>query len=110
MVHRPPSTVLENPFLRVEFNADGDITRIFDKQSNREVLTPNAVANQFQAFEDRPKDWDAWDVDIFYDDKMWLAEPATSIEMVENGELRQTVEIQRKILEQHLYPAYFSQP
>ena len=65
---------------------------------NREVLAPNAVANQFQAFEDRPKSWDAWDVDIFYDDKMWLAEPATSIEMVENGGLRQTVEIQRKIL------------
>ncbi len=91
-------SLLENDFLRVEFNADGDITRIFDKQANREVLAPNAIANQFQAFEDRPKDWDAWDVDIFYDDKMWLAEPATSIEMVENGELRQTIEIKRQIL------------
>ena len=98
-VDRPPSTVLlENTSLRVEFNSSGDITRIFDKQSQREVLAPNTIANQFQAFEDRPKDWDAWDVDIFYDDKMWLAEPATSIELVENGELRQTVEIQRKIL------------
>jgi alpha-mannosidase len=99
VVHRPPSTVtLDNAFLRVEFNADGDITRLLDKQSHREVLAPNSIANQFQAFEDRPKDWDAWDVDIFYDDKMWLAEPATSIEMVESGELRQTVEIQRRIL------------
>jgi alpha-mannosidase len=99
MVNGPTSIVLlENSFLRVEFNADGDITRIFDKQSDREVLAPNTVANQFQAFEDRPKSWDAWDVDIFYDDKMWLAEPATSIELVENGPLRQTVEIQRKIL------------
>jgi alpha-mannosidase len=98
-VSHPSSTIkLENSFLRVEFNSNGDITHILDKQSNREVLAPNAVANQFQAFEDRPKNWDAWDVDIFYDDKMWLADPATSVEMVENGDLRQTVEIKRQIL------------
>ena len=88
---------LENDFLIVEFNSNGDITRIFDKQSKREVLAPNSIANEFQAFEDRPKSWDAWDVDIFYDDKMWLAEPAMSITMVEDGELRQTIEIKRKI-------------
>jgi alpha-mannosidase len=89
---------LENSFLRVEFDKNGDISRIFDKQANREVLSPNTVANQFQAFEDRPKSWDAWDIDIFYDDKMWLPEPAHSIKMIEYGELRQTIEIQRKIL------------
>jgi alpha-mannosidase len=95
----PPSTVLlENDFLRVEFNPDGDITRIFDKQANREVLAPNSVANQFQAFEDRPSSWDAWDIEIFYDDKMWPAEPASSIQIVEYGELRQTIEIRRKIM------------
>ena len=88
---------LENDFILVEFNTDSDITRIFDKKANREVLAPNSIANQFQAFEDRPKSWDAWDVDIFYDDKMWLAESASSIKMVEYGELRQTIEIKRKI-------------
>ena len=89
---------LENKFIRVEFNDEGDITHIFDKQADREVLAPNAIGNQFQAFEDRPKSWDAWDIDIFYDDKMYLAESATSIEMVEFGSLRQTIEIKRRIL------------
>jgi len=89
---------LENDFLRVEFNSAGDITRIFDKKARREVLPPNAIANQFQAFEDRPKSWDAWDVDIFYDDKMWLAEPAESVKIVEFGALRQTIEIKRRVL------------
>ncbi len=85
MVNRPSSIViLENDYLRVEFNKDGDIARIFDKQAKREVLAPNAIANQFQAFEDRPKSWDAWDIDIFYDDKIWLAETASSIELVEH--------------------------
>ena len=89
---------LENEFLLVEFDKNGDISRIFDKKANREVLPPNTVANQFQAFEDRPKFWDAWDIDIFYDDKMWWADPAESMKMVENGELRQTIEIKRRIL------------
>jgi len=61
-------------------------------------LPEGAVANQFQLFEDRPMNFDAWDVDIYYDDKMWLAEPAMSVQMVENGDLRQTVEVTRKIL------------
>ena len=90
--------VLENRFLRVEFNSAGDITRIFDKPANREVLAPESLANQFQAFEDRPSDWDAWDIEMFYDDKMWLAEPAVSIRWVEQGELCQTLEIKRRIL------------
>ena len=94
----PRAPFLENDFLRVEFNDNGDIARIFDKQSHREVLSANSVANHFQAFEDRPKSWDAWDIDIFYDDKVWLAEPAHSIRMIESGELRQAIEIKRKIL------------
>jgi alpha-mannosidase len=62
------------------------------------VLPHGQVANQFQAFEDRPLNWDAWDVDIFYDDKMWASEPASSIEVVEAGPLRATVEIHRRVL------------
>ncbi|MBA3874028.1 MAG: alpha-mannosidase, partial [Anaerolineae bacterium] len=56
------------------------------------------IANQWQVFEDRPMDYDAWDIDIFYDDKMWLAEPATSIHVSEIGPLRATIHIMRKVL------------
>jgi len=89
---------LENLYIRVELNAAGDITRVYDKVREREVLPEGTIANQFQAFEDRPMRWDAWDVDIFYDDKQWLADPATSIRVVEAGPLRATVEIRRRIL------------
>jgi alpha-mannosidase len=92
------TTLLENHYVRIELNTDGDITRIFDKSANRDVLTPDSLANQFQAFEDRPKNWDAWDVDIFYDDRMWLSDPATSVKIVESGPLRATLLIERRIL------------
>jgi alpha-mannosidase len=84
--------------VRVELNADGDITRIYDKVNAREVLPAGAIANQFQAFEDRPLNWDAWDVDIYLGDKCWLAEPAESITVVESGPLHAAVEIRRRIL------------
>jgi len=91
-------TLLENKQLRVELNTAGDITRIYDKANQREVLPPGAIANQFQAFEDRPLNFDAWDIDIFYDDKMWTSEPALSVNVVESGPLRATLEIKRRIL------------
>ena len=91
-------TLLENSLLRVELNSAGDFTRIYDKRSRREVLPAGSLANQFQAFEDRPMEWDAWDIDIFYDDKMWTAEPAGTVRVVEAGPLRATLEIHRRIL------------
>jgi alpha-mannosidase len=106
---RPPPTrgdenlvvspsLLENAFVRIELDPAGDISRIYDKRSGREVLPDGKVANQFQAFEDRPRDFDAWDVDITYDDKMWLAESAESVRVVESGPLRATLEERRRIL------------
>ena len=92
------ATHLENDYLRVELNADGDISRIYDKVNVREVLPVGAIANQLQAFEDRPMNWDAWDIDIFYDDKLWPSTPAESVNVVEVGPLRATLEIKRKVL------------
>ncbi|MFN8483022.1 MAG: glycoside hydrolase family 38 C-terminal domain-containing protein [Anaerolineae bacterium] len=89
---------LENGRLRVELDASGDVHRVYDKQARREVLAPGQAGNVFQAFEDRPLANDAWDIDIFYTDKMWPAEPATSIQVVESGPLRATLEIRRQIL------------
>jgi alpha-mannosidase len=90
--------LLENDYLRVEFNRAGDIYKIYDKEADRDLLPEGAIANQWIAFEDRPLNWDAWDIDIFYNDKSWKAEPASAINVVEKDPLRGTLEITRKIL------------
>jgi len=92
------SESLENAFLRIILNKDGDITSIFDKLNHREVLSDGLLGNQFQAFEDRPLSWDAWDIDIYYEEKMWLADPANLIEVITSGPLRASIKITRKIL------------
>jgi alpha-mannosidase len=97
-VLRATPTLLENDCLRIELDSAGDIVRIHDKANGREVLPASAIANQVQAFEDRPRYPDAWDIDIYYDDKLWLAEPADSVRVVESGPLRATLEVQRRVL------------
>jgi alpha-mannosidase len=91
-------TLLENPYLRVELNEAGDITRIYDKVNQRDVLPQGAIANQFQAFEDRPLQWDAWDVDIFFEDKLWNSDSASTVNVIESGPLRATLEVRRRVL------------
>jgi alpha-mannosidase len=89
--------VLENDLLRVEFNKSGDITRVFDKAVQREVLPEGERANVFLAFEDRPMNFDAWDIDIFYNDRQWEAEAAHELSMIEDGPLRVGLLIKRKL-------------
>lgn len=88
--------VLENGLLRVEIDARGDITRVYDKQAGREVLPPDARANALLAFEDRPMNFDAWDIDIFYEDRTEKIEGVESITVTEPGPVRVAVEIKRQ--------------
>ncbi|KAA3663524.1 MAG: alpha-mannosidase [Chloroflexi bacterium] len=98
--------VLENEILRVEFDQIGEMVALFDKEVERNVLPAGERANVLQAFEDRPMNYDAWDIDIFYDDKQWFPEPAHSLTIIEEGPLRVGLEIQRRlgnsILVQHV--------
>ncbi len=76
--------VLENNYIRFELNTVGEIVRIYDKENLREVLSEGSIANQLQAFEDRPLEWDAWDIESYYDDKMWTSE-LRSVKVLERG-------------------------
>lgn len=43
------------------------MTQIYDKTAQREVLA--GTGNVFQLFEDKPLNFDAWDIDLFYQEK-----------------------------------------
>jgi alpha-mannosidase len=73
----------------------GDITRIYDKQVGREVMLPETHANALLAFEDRPMNFDAWDIDIFYEDRTEKIGGVESITVLEQGPLRAVVEVKR---------------
>jgi alpha-mannosidase len=79
---------LDNGFLRVEFSADGQIARIYDRLHDREVMEPGATGNQLQLFDDRPLFWDAWDIDPFYQEKGRVITELDSVEVLEDGPVR----------------------
>ncbi len=85
--------VLENASLRVEIGPDGQLTRVFEKNSRQDVLKPGCTGNQLQAFEDRPICWDAWDIDPHFEDRMEIVQGAATVEILERGPIRASVRI-----------------
>lgn len=103
---RVEENLLENNFIRIELDEKGEISGIFDKISLREVLPEGSVADQLQAFEDRPLEWDAWDIEAYFDDKMWT-EKERLVRVVESGPLRGVLKIEGRILHSE-YVKYIS--
>lgn len=87
--------ILENAVLRVEIDPSGEIARVFDKEAGRDVLAPGMTANTLLVFEDRPMDFDAWDIDIYYEDRPETITQVKSISVVEAGPLRAGLRIHR---------------
>lgn len=82
---------LETKYYTVEWNEYGQMTSIFDKEAGRQVLSSRQNGNVLQIFEDKPLAHDAWDIDIFYQEKMEEIRNLCSFEVVENGELVFTI-------------------
>ena len=80
--------VFENDLIRYVFTRNGDISSIYDKEAEREVLLEGEAGNQLLALEDRPLAWDAWDVDIFYDDRVEKIEGVEAFQLIEAGPIR----------------------
>ena len=87
---------LENRYFLLELDDAGQISRLYDKRYQREVLMPGGGGNRLQAFEDKPNDADAWDIDRFYTQKSWDLTAVSDWTVVEQGPLRAGVELRRE--------------
>ncbi|WP_313560452.1 glycoside hydrolase family 38 C-terminal domain-containing protein [Ruminiclostridium cellobioparum] len=60
-----------------------------------------------QAFEDKPLRYDAWDINIYYQEKMWEINEVDEIRVIEEGPVRAAVRIKKKFMDstliQYLY-------
>lgn len=59
----------ETDYYKLTFNDRGEITSLFDKKAGREAIKSGERANRFHFFHDRPVLWDAWDIDIRYEEQ-----------------------------------------
>ena len=91
--------VMENEFFKVEYNEKGQFAKIYDKKANRDVLKPGKAGNVIVSYEDRPHNYDAWDVNNYYTEKSWDIDQVSAMEVVENGPVRACVKVERKYLD-----------
>jgi alpha-mannosidase len=91
---RASEDAVETPFWRVELDRSGRIRRLLDRLHQREVLPSGeaGVGNRLVVFEDRPLNYDAWDIDAFYRAKHRDVDQLESIEVRESGPERVMVE------------------
>jgi alpha-mannosidase len=87
------SIVLNNMYYEMTLDAQGEISRLYDKQAERDVLLPGQTGNQLIAYEDRPLNYDAWDIDLFYEEKPYPLRQIRHMRLIEEGPVRVTVEV-----------------
>jgi alpha-mannosidase len=99
---------LENEFIRLKVDSKtGCITSLFDRRSNTEALalpvqsdgSPEAspdgfpCGNLLQAFVDKPKKWDAWNIDADFVKQHWDLMQADAVALIENTPLRAVIRV-----------------
>ncbi len=102
--HSEGGFTLENELLRVEIHPGGAISRLYDKGARREVLTD--FANKLWAYVDKPRSWDAWDVDETYERDGEEIGGVTGIEITEAGPLRASVRVERTWRDSRIVQTY----
>lgn len=90
---------MENDFFILELNKCGQFCRIYDKREGRELLPPGERGNVMVSYEDRPHNYDAWDVNYYYTEKAWEIDELLSAEVIERGPVRAVLRLRYQYLE-----------
>ncbi len=97
---------LENELVRVKIDSrTGCMTSLFDKRGKQEALAPSETdtggpkdkicGNLLQTFVDKPKRWDAWNIDADFEKQHWDLDQADEVKLIENGPLRAVIRIKK---------------
>jgi len=102
---------LENEFVRLTVDPKtGCMTSLIEKRTNTEALglpiqsegSPAAApdgkpcGNLLQAFVDKPKQWDAWNIDADFVKQHWDLMQAEEVKLIENTPLRAVLRVRQK--------------
>lgn len=86
-------------FYEAEFDACGNLKKIYDRREERSLLKEGTSGNQLLVFEDRPLEFDAWNIDSTYEEKVWPVSEVQEIRLLENGSVRGCILIKRQFMD-----------
>jgi alpha-mannosidase len=92
-------SLLENCYFRIAIDAQGNIASLFDKRNRRQVLKPGLAGNRLLAFEDKPAEYDNWNIDLYYQEKQWEIDAVEEIFVIEEGPVRGGLRIRKRFLD-----------
>ncbi len=90
---------IETPFYKVAIDNLGQFTSIYDKREEREVLKEGKIGNELRVYEDKPRSFDNWNVDVFYQEKSWPVADDAKLTWVEKGPVRATLKVTKRMLD-----------
>lgn len=91
--------ILENANLTAVFRADGRLISLVSSDTERDAMTADG-GNQFIVYDDDPTNWEAWDIDVFHQEKRSEPLAADSAEIIETGSLRAAIRFTYAISQQ----------
>ncbi len=84
--HAVSELMLENEVIRYRFDANGTLIEAVDLETGENILPDGAKGNVLSLYNDRPNDWDAWDVDLFYEKNILEIAQCTAWEPLSRGD------------------------
>jgi len=100
---QPPAGVtavdltLENGRILYTFAPNGEIVRAYDKEAQRDILPEGQRGNVLTLYQDRPNNWDAWDIDAFYEAQALETAQTASHQSLGRGPVRQGISFDLRI-------------
>lgn len=79
------SHTAENRYYRLTVDGFGRIISLYDKDNGREVFRRDCFGNEIRIYEDRPHDYDAWEISDYYVSKQCRWTEEAVIEPAEDG-------------------------
>lgn len=87
---------LENDHYAIDFDENMNISRLWCKQQQRDMMAPGQIAGRLIAFEDDPKVDAAWNLMAYYEEKFHYVDDVQSAQVVENNAIRTVLRVKRK--------------
>ena len=91
--------IIDTPLYHIVFNGCGEITALLDKEADRELIPAGQCANELQLFEDRPDEYDAWNLEKYYRRHRFALDGAARLTVAENSPVCCRLHLERAISE-----------
>lgn len=91
------SNFFENDFIRAEFNKEGEVVSLLNKETACEIFSQENRGNVMKLYEDVPGKYEAWDIAPTYE-KVEFDISGAEVKLIEQGPVCAIIEVQRSFM------------